>query len=1539
MKATRILSFLALVAALTASAVAPLKAKKAASKPIHRIAAEAPAAVTAPAVNSPLLNMTLATERNNSVLGLYSLHQADGARFTPPARVLGDGTTIYGGLIYSTTWTSGADYGLYTFPASIYQSPKKVATTYEANGGGCYGNGKYYFNNYVYTDEMGYTFTTFCTLDLQSGETTRTIHSFLEDGFDQSLITNGMAYDPTTDKMYALSYIAVELVEGMLQKYYPAISEIDTYNGFTTPIARIPEMAAIAINRSGELFGISMGADAQLYRINKTTGDCTLVGSTGKSARFIQSATFDPVTGKLYWAAVHTNGATALYEVNTSTGAADQICSFVNHEEYGAIFIPDPVINDKAPATVSDLKAEFDGPALTGKITFTAPTLAADGTRLSGDLSVQLSVDGKEVMNKDAQPGEKIVYDLTLEEGVHGFVASAINDYGNSATIGASTYVGIDAPAAVGNLTAKADTDHNAIISWTAPTKGRNDGYIDPSLITYTIKRLPDETVVATGIKTTEFTDRNIGASGNYSYEVTPWLDGREGIAAYTDEALFGSGTALPCRFSFDTDDDYKLFTVIDANNDWEAQYHWGGWMYSPDFSYADSESPCAVYGFSPEGPADDWLIAPPFMAESGKKYRVTFNLKISSSAETLTVTAGTDNTAAAQNIVVVPQAKYTNKEFATYSGEFTATRDGNCFIGFHVTSDKKAGYLYIDDICIDEVPEDNSPQAVADLTATAGPKGALEATLSFTAPTKCVSGETLTSISRIDFFRGNSNDAIHSIKAPAPGSSLSWTDYAAQAGWNEYRIVAYNAEEVPGEAARTTVYVGEDLPLAPVDFFLTEENHHPVLRWKAPTEGLNGGYVDTDNLTYFIYRNDGTIATRAAKGTEFVDTAIDGTAKQYFLMYQIFAQSTAGFGDYAISNALVVGDPYKGRFFESFADQYTQNDPWTLRIVKGRQQLWGLASQGVSPACPAVDGDDGVATFSSTSGSIGDDCRLISPKLDIASMSNPVLSFYFYHNVSYDTMYGEEPFLDRLVLEALLPDGEFVQIADPIFVDDPTVASGWYEYTLPLSSLSDNEWIQLSFRGISDVEQDINIDCVQVSDIKSYDLSVYTFSGPSRVKANTTASYSMSVYNPGYYDASGYSLVLKRDGQEVSRITPDLAIASERYANFSFDVPTTLADEGKVYNFNAEIVWDADQVAANNKSEIVATAVTAPSYPEVYKLNATVEGTNVHLNWDEANALHVNDDFEDYPAFSNSNIGDFALYDGDGGYTYGFSDIYFEHTGEPGSYLVFNPDMLMMSMIDDWKAHSGSQCLAAFGAWDPATNSAIANDDWLISPEVFGGQVVTFWVKTANYEFGDETFRIYYSSKSQNPGDMVSKWEETVAPNKWTKVTVTLPDDAKYFAIVCTSLDKFVFYVDDISYVAKADAAQFGGTTGYRIYRDGQAIADLAADARSYVDTGIKSGEHSYTVRALYGNRESLDSDVANVKLTSGIDHIEANSVTVKGGKNVITISGADGLQVKVANAAGAIIHSSIGATEIPVNAGVYVVTVNNRAYKVIVK
>ncbi len=95
-------------------------------------------------------------------------------------------------------------------------------------------------------------------------------------------------------------------------------------------------MIDIAINNSGQMFGMDIGTDS-LYTINTATGAATLIGPIGFNANFAQSMDFDKSTGLLYGWLYLGAGVNHFVQYNQATGAATILNSPTNIEAEGAL--------------------------------------------------------------------------------------------------------------------------------------------------------------------------------------------------------------------------------------------------------------------------------------------------------------------------------------------------------------------------------------------------------------------------------------------------------------------------------------------------------------------------------------------------------------------------------------------------------------------------------------------------------------------------------------------------------------------------------------------------------------------------------------------------------------------------------------------------------------------------------------------------------------------------------------------------------------------------------------------------------------------------------------------------------------------------------------------------------------------------------------------------------------------------------------------------------------------------------------------------
>jgi hypothetical protein len=126
----------------------------------------------------------------------------------------------------------------------------------------------------------------------------------------------GLAWDPTTNKMYAMNYSSSSYI-GTLNLTTGAFTQIGSgISGL---------FIDICCSNSGQLYGVNISDDA-FYSINKSTGTATLIGSLGLAANFSQGLTWDRSVDSCYWAAFSYTGE--LRKINVSNGSSSLIGLF-----------------------------------------------------------------------------------------------------------------------------------------------------------------------------------------------------------------------------------------------------------------------------------------------------------------------------------------------------------------------------------------------------------------------------------------------------------------------------------------------------------------------------------------------------------------------------------------------------------------------------------------------------------------------------------------------------------------------------------------------------------------------------------------------------------------------------------------------------------------------------------------------------------------------------------------------------------------------------------------------------------------------------------------------------------------------------------------------------------------------------------------------------------------------------------------------------------------------------------------------------------
>lgn len=132
---------------------------------------------------------------------------------------------------------------------------------------------------------------------------------------------------------------------------------------------------------------------------------------------------------------------------------------------------------------------------------------------------------------------------------------------------------------------------------------------------------------------------------------------------------------------------------------------------------------------------------------------------------------------------------------------------------------------------------------------------GATAGSLTYTLPTEAVSGATLSG--SLDWALKVDGRAKSNGQA-APGSDVT-IPLELTAGRHTFAFsVSANGAQSP--ELSTEMYIGSDNPKAPATVVLDDKN----IRWSPVTEGVNGGYIDPEQVKYEVYLNGELLTTTA---------------------------------------------------------------------------------------------------------------------------------------------------------------------------------------------------------------------------------------------------------------------------------------------------------------------------------------------------------------------------------------------------------------------------------------------------------------------------------------------------------------------------------------------------------------------------------------------------------------------------------------------------------------------------------------------------
>lgn len=894
------------------------------------------------------------------------------------------------------------------------------------------------------------------------------------------------------------------------------------------------------------------------------------------------------------------------------------------------------------------------------------------------------------------------------------------------------------------------------------------------------------------------------------------------------------------------TQAEFEALTIIDNNGDDNT------WQFNGSNAY---------YKYSRTDAADDWLLTPQLTLQKGVEYTFSFNAQVTSAAypEAFSVLVGKGSDLTAYS-VIREKSTFSNASGETIEINTTVAADGKYRFAIRCQSDADMGNFVVNNLKVTAGISTSAPAEVTDLVVTPAANGELKATVSFKAPTQTAAGDDLTSLTKIDVYRGET--LVKTFENPTPGAALEYVDNAPTNGTNTYKVIASNADG-EGKDVQAKAFIGMDTPLAPTNATIKDNGDGTAtISWTAVgTTGVNGGYVDASTLKYNIYKEDAEGNPTLVKANQKVTTCqvnIATTGEQDMQYYRVVATTgTSGEGDYALAG-IIVGAPYQLPYEESFAGGVASH------FAVGEK----VGNNGFAPQTYMDADDDGGSMIASGLQS-GEEATLNLGKISLKGAANPILTFSFF------SIPGRNA---KVNVEIVKSNGNLVPV-ETIDIASMTGSAGWTEKSIDLAAYNALDYVTLLFH----VEANQNncsfgIDAVSIRDVRAKDMSAEV-SAPATVKAGESATIYVTVANLGTNAAEGYTMELYINGKMAKMFNGTTLVLNEKKVyDYTFNTKVTDPDNFEIY---AVVNYTGDENTDNNTSATVNMQLIQPTLPTVSDLAATQTEGGIQLNWTgiETPSETVTEDFESYTDFTITDFGAWNAYDGDNCSTwkpiaYGS----FPNAGAPMAYIIYNPSTLGIDLEDDtmssYVPHSGNKFLAS-----PAANGYfVGNNDYLIS-EMLSGNAQTVKLYAKSYDAsGDykETFEIRYSTSSNHPDAFTHTALTQTCGTSWKEYTAELPAGARYFAIVNTSYNQMMLQIDDVTY-------EKGGLNAksYNIYRDNQLVAKVNAPVVTFTDDEATEGNHVYNVTAVYTDGESSLSNAASIVVT-GIDGVAADANTI---------------------------------------------------------
>lgn len=743
------------------------------------------------------------------------------------------------------------------------------------------------------------------------------------------------------------------------------------------------------ITRMGDFVSVDrQGNQTELFAL-KVNGSLAV---SGLSAGLV----YDTASHKLIWNALEKGSSSRdsyssshINTIDIATKEVAKVCTFAGHERFPFFVLTEQAVTDAVPGKPIVLSNTFTGTgSLSGCISVTLPAIYTDGNTIpSGTtLTLHTKVDDVPQADMSGHPGEilSVCFD-NLSSGMHTFLFNVSAGSAVSQAASANIYVGHDEPMAPQNVR------FNSLgVFWEPVTSGVNGAYFEPAAVTYNVSI--DGTTVASGLTATEYGySLPAGPASVHQAQVVAVCNNMMSQPGISNQYTGGGAMELDVHFT-PTADEVLLMRTEDANHDGNS------WKYSEPYM---GDSYFCYQGNGAQ--ADDWIFLPAINFDDAEKYYgFTLDARRGQNdvAEELEVYIGPEAAPNAMVYKVMDKCGPSTYNFETLSSRFTVPRAGEYYIGIHATSAPEAYFLFVNNFNVRRLHSVNgAPSPATSLEATAAPQGAPSMTVTFAMPTTYNDGSSIESSTTLKAVITTEKASVE--KTGTPGQTVI-ADIASPEGLQTVAVQVFDGDKA-GESAYAQTYVGIDWPLVVSNLTATmsADNHTINLKWEAPAEGANGGYVSPTGLTYTLVKYTtteyGTFPVKEREiGVDVFETTytVENPSPLATTRVGIIAANSAGESEYLAYVHLMTGTPYTLPMEETFSGSTLRYEPLTVGgDGDGYDAFWGVDQPSKYGEEYRNDADRALVATPNTGTSKG---RVELPKFRTTSLF-PALTFGYY--------------------------------------------------------------------------------------------------------------------------------------------------------------------------------------------------------------------------------------------------------------------------------------------------------------------------------------------------------------------------------------------------------------------------------------------------------------------------------------------------------------------------------------------------------------